>query len=231
MPDGVSSGVAAMALSQRRLDTVANNLANLSKTAFKREISFVQALTAANGRGRELSVSTRVDFSQGDLMRTENPWDLALDGEGFFAAEGENGEVYTREGSFFVGENGTLLTQTGQPVAWDEQRGAIDPQGESIQVDSEGTVSQDGRDIGRLRIVAFRDNARLVQGPAGYWRAPLTLRETAHTATVRQGHLEGSNVSPIEEMVAMISLQRSFESASNVLGLIGDTYRRLSRMQ
>jgi flagellar basal body rod protein FlgG len=61
-----------------------------------------------------------------------------------------------------------------------------------------------------LRIADFADLDQLVQGPPGYYRAPVTLRETAHSATVQQGYLEGSNVSPIEEMVSMITLQSSF---------------------
>lgn len=226
MSTGVYSGVGAMATAQARMDRLANNLANVQTTAYKRQTSFVHAL----GRSGEFRVGHQVDFSQGELERDGNPLHLALDGEGFFAVEGPNGEVYTRNGAFLLDDSGALLTQSGLPVAWEELRGAIDPTGEELRVGSDGTVSQGGRTVGRLRVVNFADLQRLQQDSTGYFRAPLDLAESTHTAAVHQGALEGSNVAPIQEMIAMITVQRSFGGASNVLGMIADTYRRLSRI-
>ena len=222
-----------MASNQKQLDSLANNLANSSTTAYKRQTSFVHAM-AKNRRGgqtEEVRVETRVDFSQGNIKRTGNPLDLALDGEGFFGVEGPSGEVYSRNGQFQVDREGGLQTLDGFPVAWEKLNGAIDSAGIPIVVNSEGVVRQGDREIGRLRIMNFKDAQKLESIDGGYYERPFDLEEATHTATVRQGSLEGSNVSPIEEMIAMISVQRRFSGASNVLSMINDTYRRLTRLQ
>ena len=124
-----------------------------------------------------------------------------------------------------------LVTQQGDPLVWAESRGGLNPTAEEIHVDPDGSVWQAGRSVGRLQITNFTDLTQLGQNGAGYFVAPDGLEETAHTATVHQGALEKSNASAIEEMISMIAVQRSFERASSVLGMITDTYRRLSRMQ
>ena len=233
MSSAVYSGVEAMVANQKRMNYLANNLANVSTTAFKRQTPFVHTLERIS-RGEEheqLDVKIATDFTQGGLLDTGNPLHLALEGSGFLAVEGNHGEVYTRNGTLQIDPDGSLQTLDGLPLAYETLQGAIDPTGVAIEVDAEGVVRQDGLEIGRLRIVDFQDDQRLVQDSMGYYHAPLTLLETAHTATVRQGFLEGSNVAPMEEMVAMIAVQRAFSGASNLLGMINETYRRLSRLQ
>ena len=232
--NGVYSGVEAMVANQSRLDMLAHNLANSQTTAYKRQDGFVQALERESGRGKgkaRLDIERGTDFSQGPLIQTGSPLHFALEGQGFFAVEGPEGESYTRDGSFTVDEEGTLLSASGHPLVWDRQQGAIDPIGSPIDVDAAGVVSQDGRDIGQLRLADFEDRQQLYLDGFGNFRAPLEVLETAHSAVVRQGALEGSNVNPLEEMVSMISVQRAFAGASNVLGMINETYRRLSRAQ
>lgn len=231
MTNGLYSGVSAMATSQRRMDTLSHNLANLSTTGFKRRTSFVHALQTARGGAAELRVGTKYDFSQGELEYDAEPLHLALEGQGFFAVEGQDGEVYTRNGSFSLTSDGVLVTAQGDPLVWAESRGGLNPTGEEINVDPDGSVWQAGRSVGRLQITNFTELTRLGQNGAGYFVAPDGLEETAHTATVHQGALEKSNASAIEEMISMIAVQRSFERASSVLGMITDTYRRLSRLQ
>ena len=233
MPNGVYSGVEAMVSNQERMNYMANNLANMSTVAFKRQTPFVHTLEGQRraAKGGQLQVKLATDFSQGELLHTGNALHLALQGKGFFAVEGPEGEVYTRDGSLTVDPDGSLETLDGFPLAWEDLQGAIDPTGVPIVVDEEGVVRQNDVQIGRLRIVDFENDQLLSQDGLGYYHAPLDLLETAHTATVRQGSLEGSNVSAIEEMVAMISVQRAFSGASNLLGMINETYQRLSRLQ
>ncbi|MFT5285211.1 MAG: flagellar basal-body rod protein FlgF [Planctomycetota bacterium] len=233
MTSGISSGVQAMAASQKQLDSLANNLANSSTTAYKRQTSFVHAMAAnrRGGQGEEVRVENRTDFSQGDIRQTGNPLDLALDGDGFFAVEGPSGEVFTRNGQFQVDRSGSLQTLDGFPIAWEGLQGAIDSEGSPIAISEEGVVSQDDRELGRLRLVNFQRPEQLESVDGGFFEAPDDFTEVAHTLTVRQHSLEGSNVSPIQEMISMISVQRRFSGASNVLGMINETYRRLSRMQ
>ena len=222
-----------MASSQKQLDSLANNLANSSTTAYKRQTSFVHAMAVERrgGKGEQVRVENRIDFSQGDIRQTGNPLDLALDGDGFFAIEGPSGEVFTRNGQFQVDRSGSLQTLDGFPVAWEGLQGAIDSTGNPISISEEGVVTQDDRELGRLRLVNFENPSDLQSVDGGYYEAPDDFNEIAHTLTVRQHSLEGSNVSPIEEMISMISVQRRFSGASNVLGMINETYRRLSRLQ
>jgi flagellar basal-body rod protein FlgF len=231
--NGVYSGVEAMVANQRRMDFLANNLANSSTHAFKRQTTFLHTLEAGRrGHEREQLVArVATDFTQGELTRTGNLLHLALTGKGFLAVEGERGEMYTRLGTLQIDPDGSLQTLDGFPLAWESLQGTIDPTGVPIRIDGEGVVSQDDFEVGRLRLVDFEDDQRLTQDSLGYYHAPLDLLETAHTASVTQGALEGSNVQPVQEMVAMISVQRAFAGASNLLGMIGETYRRLSRLQ
>ena len=221
-----------MRANQRSLDTIATNLANLGTTGFKRTRTAEHAfeLPTEHGRVRGLQAKDSVDFRQGELDRTGRALDVALFGEGFFAVEaGESGEAYTRDGVFHMDERGTLVSDDGHQVAWDSLTGTIDPVGLPVEIDGEGFVRQGDTEVGRLRIVNFEDPSRLSQDRHGYWRAPNNLREVAHTAVVHQGALEQSNATGMEEMVAMIAVQRSFESVANVMSSIEDSYSRLTQ--
>lgn len=219
---------------QRSLDAIAGNLANLGTNGYKRlrtaHHEFDVPRPGAPGKPAQgLGVVNQVDFSQGDLQRTGRPLDLALYGEGFFAVEGPRGEVYTREGSFHTTSEGVLVTQEGHPLAWDELRTTIDPTGLPVEVDDEGTVRQGADEVGRLRIVNFKNPARLRQSGDGYWSAPAKLPRAAHGAVVHQGALEDSNSAGVEELVAMVAVQRSFETAARVMSAIDDSYSRLTQ--
>jgi len=229
MNQGLYSGVSAMAGAERRLDVIAHNLANLGTTAFKRQESFTRSLDSAtlHGRRRDIAVRALVDFTQGGLRRTGNPTDLALMGAGWFAAEGPRGEVYTRAGNFHVDGKGELLTGDGYPVAWAVRDGAIEPAGESLLIDGEGVVRQGDRVIGRLRLVNFERPDQMRQDARGYWNAPRGLREAAHEAVVHQGTLEQSNAVATDEMIQLIELQRSFESAATLVRSVDESYQRL----
>lgn len=229
MNQGIFSGVAAMDSAERRLELISSNLANVATHGYKRHTAFTRALESADGKSRSIATGSRVDFSQGEIQRTGNTFDLALDGEGFFAVESRDGEVYTRSGRFRLDSQGVLVNQSGFPVAWEGPAGIIDPSGEEVTIDGEGAVRQGGRQIGKLRIVNFDARDQLSQDGEGNFVAHRGMREVAHTATVHQAALEGANVSPIEELVSMITVQRSFESASRVVSTITDTYRRLAQ--
>jgi len=216
-----------MVSAERRLEMVAQNLANASSGGYKRRTSFTEVLEAKDGKASDIVIRTGVDFSQGNLKATQNATDLAIHGEGFFAVEGDNGEVYTRDGRFHVDSEGSLLTTDGFPVAWEHFSSRIDPQGQSVYVNSDGNIRQGKQEIGKLRVANFSDPQQLVLDSKGYWNAPAGLPETAHTAIVRQGYLELSNAEPMVELIELIELQRSYESAANAVRSIDQGYRRL----
>ena len=228
---GLYRGAVAMVAQGRRLETISSNLANLGTVGYKRSTTASHEFQATrqNRRVRGLSVRSQVDFSQGNLSRTGRAYDLALFGDGFFAIEGENGELYTRDGSFHPTPDGLLVTEEGHPVVWEHRQAVIDPSGLPIVVDGEGNVRQGLVEIGRLRVVDFKDKAALGRTQQGFWQAPPRLPEATATATVHQYTLEESNANGMEEIVAMIGVQRSFESIANVLSSIEEGYRRLTR--
>jgi flagellar basal-body rod protein FlgF len=227
---GLYSGVAAARSSERRLEAITSNLANLETPAFKRVSTGVRAFQLPSGKPDDLALHTQAstDFSQGELELSSSPYHLALRGAGFFTVDGPEGELLTRNGAFRVDDTGELLTQEGHPVAWSGPHAPIDGTGEPVTVDGAGTIRQGTKDIGRLRLVDFVDPGQLEKLGGGYYVAAPALEELPSDADVRQGALERSNVSGVDEMVAMVSIQRNFESAQSVMRLIDQSYARLT---
>ena len=230
MNRGLYSGVEAMSAAERRLDVIATNLANVSVNGYKRRGTSTASFEATL-RGqteRHLSTRTNVDWSQGVIEATGNTFDLALFGQGFMAVETPQGEAYSRGGRLRIDADGLLQTDEGYPVAWDGARGTIDPLKEEARVDAEGTVWQGTDRLGQLKLVNFSDPQRLRPDSQGYLHAPASLDESAHEVEVRQGYIERSNASAVDEMIALIATQRNYESATRLMSAIDQGYRRLT---
>jgi flagellar basal-body rod protein FlgF len=232
MEGGIYSGVSALDVGERRMDTISANLANLATPGYKRLGSSTQAFELPGRNGgvrRGLHSGQVIDFSQGSLQRTGNQTDLALMGDGFFAVDGPAGEVYTRRGNFHFDGDGVLKTVEGFPVAWEGGRGTLDATGAAVLIDGSGTVRQGDREVGRLKLVDYADRQTLTFDNQGYFlAAPSAAREQA-TADVHQGALEASNASAIDEMVQMIQVQRAFQTSSKLMSSIDQTFRRLTQ--
>ena len=233
MSQGLYEGVSAMDSAQRRMEAITSNLANLGVNGFKRRsISTSSFDVVLQGQvKRQIGTRTVVDHSQGALQQSDGAFDLALSGRGFFAVETTEGEAYTRNGQFRIDDSGVLQTFDGHPVAWQGARGTIDPTGDKVLVDPEGHVSQGEQQLGQLRIVDFERLSDLQQDRSGYYHAPRGLQEAPHGAVVRQGVLESANINAVDEMVEMITAQRSFESATRLMNMIDQTYRRLNQLR
>ncbi|HEX6885525.1 MAG TPA: flagellar hook basal-body protein [Planctomycetota bacterium] len=228
---GLYRSAVAMAAQQRRLDSISANLANVGTIGFKRGVTASHEVEVQRARGPVRGVTTlaQVDFAQGNLQRTGRDLDLALHGDGFFAVEGPEGEVYTRDGTFHMTEAGMLVTEDGLPLAWEEFRGAIDPVGLPLVIDQGGGVRQGVQDIGRLRVVDFPDPSVLSKDARGFWSAPRAVLPQPSEAQVHQYALEDSNANAVEEMVDMIAVQRAFEVTARTFKAIDETYARLTR--
>jgi len=227
---GLYRGAAAMHANERRLETIASNLANLRVNGFKRSAVAQHAPAGLEGNPQHRMVWTarHVDWSQGPLERTGVATDVALMGDGFLAVEGPEGELYTRDGQLQLNEAGVLVTQEGYAVAWDGARGQIDPTSQPMVIDLTGQVSQDGRRLGRLKLVDFGARDRLQAERRGYYSADPALNRIPATAEVHQYAVEGANVSPVDELVALIETQRAFQAGSQVVQLISQSYQRLA---
>ncbi len=222
-----------------RLDTVAMNQANANTPGYKRE---VPALAFAQRVEGALADATRMDLRQGTLKSTGQALDLALSGGGWFEVMTEHGPAYTRQGNFRADARGRLVTEQGHPVMG--QAGEILlPQG-TAHIDAQGrvfeghpagagTVARTGEAaLAQLRIVAFGDGASPERAGAGLVRFHGAAAQPADPRTeVRQGHLENSNVSAMDEMVQLLRTLRHFESVQKATTgydeMLGGAIRRL----
>ncbi|HEU4852626.1 MAG TPA: flagellar basal-body rod protein FlgF [Telluria sp.] len=212
-----------------RQATTSNNLANLSTTGFRAQIDSFRAVPV-QGEGlptRAFVVNSTVgsDFASGPLQMTGRDLDVAVKGKGWIAVQMPDGsEAYTRNGSLQMNANGVLTTAAGQPVQGDGGPITIPPE-VTVAIGGDGTIStiatttQPGAPttLGRIKLVN-PDEAQLVRGDDGLFR----LRDGSQAQAdpdvrVAGGALEGSNVSPIESMVTMISLAHAFETQMSLL--------------
>ncbi len=210
-------GLSRQAGLMRELNTIANNIANVSTNGYRREGSlFAEHVKALEGGDPSLSVANLsrrfVDFSAGDITKTNNSLDFAIDGDGFFLVESPGGERLTRDGAFSLNAKSELVTASGARVL-DESGGAIaiPPQAVRVSVTEEGSIFADEQAVGKLGVVTA-DAAFLVREGQNVFRAENGF-EPAINARVRQNALEGSNVSAITELARLIEVQRTYEAS------------------
>jgi flagellar basal-body rod protein FlgF len=265
MMRGIYTGASGMKAQMHRMDALSNNLANVDVVGYKRDTSVSKAfpemlirrvnddglytfpfgsaevapMVGKLGTGVEYNESFTV-FSQGSLKQTENPFDLALDGKGFFTVQSAEGERYTRNGSFLIDKEGTLVTKNGLPVLGRE--GSITIKKNNFVIDKKGNVYQNSSYAGdpqrlvsmeenewenleyvdTLKVVDFSRDRFLKKQGDSLWReteesgAPVEAALGSETK-VEQGFLESSNVNPVTEMVRMIEVNRIYEANQRVM--------------
>jgi flagellar basal-body rod protein FlgF len=197
----------------------ANNLANVDTVGFRAdmELSTAQTVQGYGYDDRHMSQlqANSVSTRQGTLKATGRELDVAISGPGFLTVEGPTGEAYTRAGAMTLDENGTLRVNGN--VVLGEGGPITLPEYTRIDIGNDGTISIQApgttimQTIDKLRLVKA-EGSELTKNEAGL----LVARDGAPLATdptvvVRPGHLEGSNVSAVEEMVSVMSLNRTFE--------------------
>jgi len=221
--------VLASAMGQEeRLSMIANNLANVNTVGFKQDRATVSDYekAAAQAAGTTASEDPSkptiafysggyTDFTSGSTMPTGEKLDLMIDGEGFFEIEGPAGgeTFYTRAGNFILNETGELSTQGGRRVLNGNGAPITISRASELLISTDGTMTAGEESVGRIQVVRFEDASVLEKFGEGLFRARGQAQPTvAEDGKIRQGFLEGSNVSPIEELVRMIQNQRAFEA-------------------
>ena len=221
------SAAGAMANSYKQ-DVVANNLANVDTTAFKKDLALFRARpteAALNGSrrfsdpllertgGGIFALPTHTDFSQASLEKTDSPYDLALTGKGFFQVQAGDETMYTRDGRFMTAEDGmTLVTATGQLPVLDSDGQVITLlPGIKPVIDNNGFISQDGQNVARLGVVNFEDTNQLSKKGNNLYQADQASAQLID-ARMRQGYIETSGVNALDELTEMIKAQRAFQS-------------------
>jgi len=217
MTDPVAMITAALRADAEVVRIVGQNLANSSTAGYRRAVPTALAAQAGDApsgpAAAALPTTVAVtDFAAGTLGATGGPLDLAIEGPGFFVVATPDGEQLTRRGDYRVGADGYLVTQLGDVLLG--HNGAIVVAGGRVEVASDGTVSVDGSVVDRLKLVAVSAGAQLEPTGRGHYVAPAgePLLDDAASA-VRQGFLEGSNVTPVNEMIRLMEAVRHFETA------------------
>jgi len=212
----------------RRMDMIADNVANASTPGFKSELMVVQLETRHSLGGERLveRVTSARDSREGTFTQTGNPLDLAIHGEGYFALETPLGERFTRNGHFTLDAEGQLVSSSGHPVLADDGRPIVlTPTEQDIEIAADGTVSTEAGQIATVGVVKFADDNLLRRTPDGLFAADAEP-EPALDAKVAQGFIEQSNVQPVTEMVEMMQVMRDFRAAQQV---IEDEHNRMRR--
>lgn len=214
------------------LDVLGNNIANASTSGYKADHEFHRLFWTERARsdpnnGAESLMpvveATRIDFTQGPLIATEAPLDVALNGRGFLAVNGPGGVLYTRNGHLTRAADGSLITSEGYAVRGAGGAEITVPEQGRIRIEPHGAVSVDGLTVGQLAIVEFAGQPPLTKVGRNYYSAHAAVApEPATTTTLAQGHLEGSNVSAPEAAVRLITVGRHFEMLSRVANLVGN---------
>jgi len=207
----------------QRQDTLANNLANASTNGFRGELQAFRAVPV-NGSGASTRVYTlettpAYDATPGPVQTTGRNLDVAMKGNAWLAVQSLQGtEGYTRAGALELTADGQLVTAGGLSVIGDGGPISVPPQSE-ITIGGDGSVSatQNGKTntVGKLKLVT--PEGPLTRGDDGLFRGSDGDLPADPTASVQNGALEGSNVSPVETMVSMIAAARQFEAQMKML--------------
>lgn len=222
---------------RRRLDVVANNMANASTTGFKREQPvFRELVEASSGMvpvARNVSFvldyGTTHDSREGAFQATGLPLDVAIQGPGYLAVARPDGSTaYTRAGSLRILASGQLGTASGHPVLGDNGAPITLPEEARTQlrIADDGTISGPGGPLARLGVSRFDDEGAL--SPLGDGLLTGTGARTLPAADTRlkSGGLEASNVEPIVETTHMVDILRSYQSSQRMSDSINDVRRR-----
>ena len=242
MSDGIYAALSGAVASERALEIVANNVANVGTTGFRGErVAFTESVSRAQAtqvggsqpvaqslRYTELAES-RIDTSEGPLRQTGNPFDMAISGDAYFAVETPQGPRFTRDGSFLVGPDGVLRTRQGfvvrgeGPLTSPASPITVPPAASgaglsSVSVAADGTLSTEEQVIGRLGLHRFARASDLrPEGGSLLVANDVRAASADSEAQIVAGFLEGANVGPITGMNEMISASRSFETFQRVI--------------
>lgn len=223
MQDALYVALSAQVALEKRLTTIADNVANSSTVGFRATGVKFEDLVSGVGNEPVSFASTGATFLSGEsgsLRQTGNPFDFAVQGDAWFGIDTPVGTVMTRDGRFEMNDAGELVTHQGYPVL--DAGGAplqLDPRNGPPSVGADGMISQNGIQVGAIGLFTFEAGANFQRyGNSGIVPAgepePIVDRIDAGVA---QGFLEDSNVNPIQEMTRLIMVQRAFENTAAMI--------------
>lgn len=243
MDNALYVGLSQQMVLERQMDMVANNIANLNTTAYRAARPVFQEYVM--NAGPKQPVSFVLDFGvardsrPGVMTPTDNPFDLAISGEGFMSVQTPDGIRYTRNGHFTLDPTGRVTTREGYPL--------LDEGGAEITVDDlnlgtpvisgDGTVAQGDTQLGKVGMFSFENEQGLKAVGESLFEVPagVTANPVDGETRLVQGMLESSNVQPVVEITRMIELQRRYQTMQNLISEDHDLQRtaiqRLGKVQ
>jgi flagellar basal-body rod protein FlgG len=259
------TAASGMMAQQLNIDNISNNLANVQSVGFKKSrVDFQDLLyahmqdpnaTATSGTQIGMGVrvaSTQKLFSQGTLQRTDNPYDMAIQGDGFFSVKTPDGVAYTRDGSFkFDGEKNEIVNSSGFSIEVKDTQGHVGyglkvPRGVTgVTVDPDGKIKgtdMGGKDVelGSIQLTKFLNPAGLkAVGGNLYLATPIAGEHVTGSPNdtklgmggIAQGHIEKSNINVVEEMIGIVQAQRAFEMSQKGVQSADEMMRMTNQMQ
>ncbi len=219
MVKGIYTAANGLDARMKNLEIVANNLANLNTTGYKRQVPFSEILSQAGN----VQVQQMTDFREGNFYQTSNPLDLAISGNAFFVVQTQNGPVLTRNGNFQISTDGFLVDQAGNKVMG--SNGAINLNSlllnkkNTISISNSGEIKMGNIVVDKLMIGELNDpqEAGRTTGVdfsvenSGFRIAPENQYQ------IKQGYLEESNVNAIKEMEDMIQINNEYTTSSKMI--------------
>jgi flagellar basal-body rod protein FlgF/flagellar basal-body rod protein FlgG len=235
MDSGYYAAVTGLMAKMDALDVAASNLANVSTTGYKAQKEYYKSV-AASLHG---SVPTRnlnrainaygvlggatVSLDNGSFQKTGNELDLAIQGSGFFAVQTSAGMRYTRNGNFQINSNGVLTSAAGDPVLG--EAGPITLTSGQVSISQDGTISQQGGVLTRLKVVDLPAAQLTPQGNSLY-AAPAGAEQPVADPQVRQGMTESSNMDPVTGTVQLIMVQRNAGMLQRALQIFNNDFNK-----
>ena len=223
MQSALYVALSAQVALERRLNTVAQNVANLNTGGYRAEEVKFETILSEAGAGSVAFSSPGASFisrKAGPVNKTDNPLDVAIQGDAWLAMNTPAGTVYTRDGRMQMTEAGDLQTIDGHPVL--DMGGApiaLDPQAGAPVIGRDGMISQGGNQVGALGLFRIDPASRLTryENSGVIPSMPAEPVQDFTVTSVQQGYSEGANVNPVMEMTKMIMISRTFENAASTI--------------
>ena len=229
MSDAGLSSLQIQTVLKRKMDIIADNIANLSTPGFKAEMMAVipEADTkAAKDEAMAVPLGLVRDIRAGDLTHTSNALDLAIKGDGYFVVQTPAGERYTRNGRFQLNAEGQIVNSSGHPVLGDAGGPITVPTDAGrLSISSDGTISSRTGTLGTIGVVTFANQQALIRTEGTLFIAN-DPPQPAEKAEVVQGAVENSNVKAVLQITEMIAVMRGYQQAQRIIDTENERERR-----
>jgi flagellar basal-body rod protein FlgF len=223
MDAGMYKALSGAVVQMRRLEITSQDLANVNTSGYKgQRLAFNEVLASrfpvSERSGGFVAIGDqRTSLTQGVLQATGSDFHLAVEGDGYFVVRTPQGERYTRHGSFTMAADGTVITPQGDALL---SEGGPFQIAEKMEIAADGTITSNEGELGKLRIIRFVKPREAIKEGTNLFKTDPANVQGALNARVFQGNLEQSNVSPIDSMTSLITINRQFEAYQRAMKLM-----------